>query len=102
MELIDEILVEKYAIETGSNEVPHITDQYSHGLKVGIEFGIEKGVDFAEQQLKQKMIEAIDWAFKNYHSFDGIIVPINTNDILKFKTTEQLLEEFINQQTKTT
>ena len=46
---------------------------------------------FALTEIQPLMVECLNYAFKNYHSFDGIIVPI---------TTKQLLEEFINYKNK--
>ncbi len=40
--------IEEAAVELSSKEVKNGND-YSHGLKVGIEFGFEKGVAFAQQ-----------------------------------------------------
>lgn len=58
------------------------------------------GVQFAVNEIQPLIVECLNYAFKNYHSFDGIIVPINTNDVFREITTQQLLEEFINYKNK--
>lgn len=46
--------VEEFAVELSTKEVKS-SDQYSQGLKVGIEFGVEKGAEFMQKQYDDKL-----------------------------------------------
>jgi len=41
--------IEQSGIELSEKEVPKIKDDYTNGLRTGIEFGFEKGVEFAQR-----------------------------------------------------
>jgi len=46
--------IEDFAVELSTKEVKG-SDQYSQGLKVGIEFGVEKGAEFVQKQYDEKI-----------------------------------------------
>lgn len=92
MKLIDERLVKEAATEHA--ESCWNNQEWEPDLVSTFET-FKAGVSFAEQQLKQKMIEFADWTSTNFTSLDGIHCKIGEN---KWITSEKLLEEFINQQ----
>lgn len=71
MKLIDEKLVYEF--------------KYKHDFNGSLHDAFDDGVDFAEQQLKQKMVEFAEYINNKYKYFNP-------------KSGKQLLEEFITQQ----
>lgn len=92
MKLIDENLIKAFAMQYEKERL---------GLPAMRYEAVCSGVDFAEQQLKQKMIEFADWMKEQ-----PILICQTTNGHQwsssymggGYYTSEQLLEEFINQQ----
>lgn len=93
MKLIDEKLVLEERSKQNDCILPKSAYEFDRGF--------DKGVDFAEQQLKQKMIEFAEWMKEQ-----PILICQTTNGHQwsssymggGYYTSEQLLEEFINQQ----
>lgn len=99
MKLLNEKLIKETAIKLSHWEVPSIKDGYSDGLMTGIEFGFEKGVEFAEEQFQQKMIEFINYSSNFIHYFlNGQNLWLSKEDYETVKTTDQLLKEFLNKE----
>lgn len=106
MKLLSEKEIEEAAKDLRKKECSEICDNYTNGLSVGIEFGFEKGALFTQQKLTPLFVEAIEWAVNGDHcwSNDAFCIGENRNkwhdDDGTFITTEQLLEQFIEQRNK--
>lgn len=91
MKLLDEKLVEEAAEFYAKIETNH-TGQINRNI------GFKSGVSFAEQQLKEKMIEFAEWISFNYTASDDIFCPIGCSDVSEWINAEQLLEQFLNKE----
>lgn len=104
MKLIDEKLVEEAAKKYAIKQIEVLNIKYDRDIDKDIDIiastdDFIAGASFAEQQLKQKMIEAIDYSSDFICYFlKGQNLWLSKKDYKTVKTTEQLLEEFINQQ----
>lgn len=104
MKLIDEKLIEEAAREST------VKSFYEEDMDINItvnglvllawgEQDFKAGVLFAEQQLTQKMIELVNYSSDFICYFiKGQNLWLSKKDYKTVKTTEQLLEEFLNQQ----
>ena len=71
-QLISQSKIDEASNSLGLKEISFIRDQYDHGLKVGIEFGFEKGVQFTLNEIQPLMIEFAEFAYKNYDYIERI------------------------------
>ena len=113
MKLLDEKLVEEAAKEWANKTYPKIglhddwiNDGYDEGYndaknRLSVD-DFKAGVSFAEQQLKEKMIEFAEWCTENYlhkgTAPSGKEMWIDRDYYIDYKTTEQLFEQFLNKE----
>ena len=79
--------IEEFAVELSTKEVRK-SDSYSQGLKVGIEFGVEKGVKFAQRWIPVEeelpVFDKTEYPNGNYETFFVKILTGGMNPIIRY------------------